>query len=96
MLGVRPEALRFVAADHPGAFPVDVEAETPLNEKIVSLTLTHGRRDILVSRPAGTPGPASGAAHVAVDASQVMLFDRESRQRIDVNDPTAANRGSAA
>ena len=96
VLGVRPEAFRFVAADHPGAIPVEVEAETPLNEKIVSLMLTHGQREILISRPAGTPGPASGAAHVAVKASQVMLFDRDSRQRIDVHGQTVANRGAAA
>ena len=36
-----------------------VEAETPLNEKIVTLVRTVRGREILVSRPAGTPRPRS-------------------------------------
>jgi hypothetical protein len=45
-----------------------VEAETPLNEKTVTLALTLRGREIMVSRPAGTPGPSAGRAHIAVDA----------------------------
>lgn len=82
ILGLRPEAIRFVGADTPGAIPVEVEAETPLNEKTVSLVLTLRGREIMVSRPAGSPGPASGRAHIAVDATSAILFDRASGQRI--------------
>jgi len=37
VIGLRPEALSFVEESTPGAIPVTVEAETPLNEKIVTL-----------------------------------------------------------
>lgn len=81
-LGLRPEGLRFVPDGTPGAIPVDVEAETPLNEKTVTLALTLRGREIMVSRPAGSPGPASGRAHIAVDATAAILFDRETGRRI--------------
>ncbi|KMW56154.1 putative erythritol ABC transporter 1, ATP-binding component 1 [Candidatus Rhodobacter oscarellae] len=78
ILGIRPEAIKFVPADAPGAFPVEIEAETPLNEKTVTLAATQAQREILISRPAGTPGPVSGTAHIAMDASGALLFDRAS------------------
>ncbi|MGF1553339.1 MAG: ABC transporter ATP-binding protein [Paracoccaceae bacterium] len=79
-LGVRPEAVRF--SDEPGAIPVTIEAETPLNEKTVTLVTTKRGREILVSRPAGTPGPAAGEAGLAIDAKGAVLFDRETGARI--------------
>lgn len=82
ILGLRPEALRFVPEAGAGAIPVMVEAETPLNEKTVALVTTLRGREIMVSRPAGAPGPASGPAHVALDAGSALLFDRASGQRI--------------
>lgn len=82
VLGLRPEALRFVEEGAPGAIAVEVEAETPLNEKTVTLTLTEGGREIMVSRPAGTPGPVHGRAFVAVDAGHALLFDRQTGARI--------------
>lgn len=82
ILGVRPEAIQFVAEGAPGAIPVVVEAETPLNEKTVTLVLTLRGREIMVSRPAGTPGPASGQAHIAVNAMSALLFDRATGHRI--------------
>lgn len=83
ILGIRPEAIRFVAAGTPGAIPVTVAAETPLNEKTVSLTLTQRQREIMVSRPSGSPGPDHGPAHLSIDAAHVHLFDAASGQRID-------------
>ncbi|MEO1492068.1 MAG: ABC transporter ATP-binding protein [Pseudomonadota bacterium] len=79
VLGIRPEALRFTTG---AGVPVTVEAETPLNEKTVTLAVTAGGREILISRPAGTMAPASGAAHVEMDAGSVILFDRATGQRI--------------
>ena len=97
VLGLRPEALRFAEEGGPGAIPVTVEAETPLNEKIVTLCVTKRGREILVSRPAGTPGPAGGPAHVLVDASHAVLFDRETGARIAPRDSAdGAERGAAA
>jgi multiple sugar transport system ATP-binding protein len=83
LLGIRPEAIRFVDPDTLGAIPVTVGAETPLNEKTVTLTLTQGMREIMVSRPSGSPGPDHGPAHLAIDAAHVHLFDTTSGQRID-------------
>lgn len=82
ILGLRPESLHFVAEGTPGAIPVEVEAETPLNEKTVTLVLTLRGREIMVSRPAGSPGPSSGKAHIAVAADAALLFDRATGARI--------------
>jgi multiple sugar transport system ATP-binding protein len=82
VLGLRPETLRFVRPGTLGSIPVLVEAETPLNEKTVTLTVTEQGQEILVSRPAGTPGPTEGQAAIAVDPSSVMLFDRSTGSRI--------------
>ena len=82
LLGLRPEAIHFVAEGAPGSIPVTVEAETPLNEKTVTLVLTLRGREIMISRPAGTPGPASGTAHIAINAASAMLFDRATGLRI--------------
>ncbi len=78
VIGLRPETIAFTDAGAPGAIPVTVEAETPLNEKTVTLVLTARGREILVSRPAGTPGPVSGPAHIAVNGQAAFLFDKES------------------
>ncbi len=83
VLGVRPEAIRFVDPDAPGAFKVAIEAETPLNEKTVTLAATARHREILISRPAGEPGPDHGDAWVSVGAEAMMLFDRATGARID-------------
>lgn len=82
ILGLRPEALHFVPKGAAGAIPIEVEAETPLNEKTVTLTLTERGREIMVSRPAGTPGPDHGPAFIAVDAAHAVLFDRDTSERI--------------
>lgn len=81
-LGIRPEAIRFVDQGAPGAFPVEIEAETPLNEKTVTLAATEHHREILISRPSGTPGPDRGRAYVAMDMGGALLFDRDSGERI--------------
>lgn len=78
IIGLRPEMLRFADA----GIPVDIEAETPFNEKIVTLTQTKRGREIFVSRPAGTPARSSGRAHLAVDGTGAVLFDRATGERI--------------
>lgn len=82
IVGLRPEALRFVEPGTPGGVPVTVEAETPLNEKTVSLARTARGREILVSRPAGTPAPAEGEATIAIDGRAALLFDAASGERL--------------
>lgn len=80
VLGLRPEALRFT--DDAGAAPVTVEAETPLNEKTVALVTTKRGREVLLSRPAGAPGPSTGDARIAVTGAAHMLFDKATGARI--------------
>ncbi len=77
-VGLRPEALRFTDK----GIPVEVEAETPLNEKTITLTQTKRGREIFVSRPAGTAGPAHGSAFLGVDAAAAILFDSDTGDRI--------------
>jgi len=96
VLGLRPETISFVDAAAPGAIPVTVEAETPLNEKTVTLALTVRGREILVSRPAGTPGPTAGPAHIAVNGSQAFLFDKASGVLLPRADLAAKRNGEAA
>ncbi|MEO0360393.1 MAG: ATP-binding cassette domain-containing protein, partial [Pseudomonadota bacterium] len=90
-LGLRPEALRFT--DDPAGAPVEVEAETPLNEKTVTLVTTKRGRELLLSRPAGTPGPAAGPARIEATGAGAMLFDGESGARIE---PEPAREAGAA
>ncbi|MCY4334163.1 MAG: ABC transporter ATP-binding protein [Litoreibacter sp.] len=78
VLGVRPEAFRFVEPNSPSAIPVQVETEAPLNEKTVTLVLTAGGREVMVTRPSGTPGPNGGTAHITIDSAATLLFDRAS------------------
>jgi len=92
-IGIRPEAIRFVPENTPGAIPLTIETEAPLNEKTVTLALTYNHREIMVSRPAGTPGPAQGSGFIAIDADNIHLFDRASGKRIA---PEAAQAQGAA
>lgn len=96
VLGLRPEAIRFVDSRAPGAIPVTIEAETPLNEKAVTLAITAGGREILISRPAGTPGPSGEQAHVAVDGAAALLFDRDTGGRIGSRSENLVRDGEAA
>jgi multiple sugar transport system ATP-binding protein len=82
LIGIRPESLRFVSAGEPGSHPIAIEAETPLNEKVVTLAVLPGGQELLISRPAGKPGPAVGAAAIAFDPASLMLFDKASGRRI--------------
>lgn len=92
VLGLRPEALHFVDERTPGAIPVTVETETPLNEKTVTLAMTARGREIMLSRPAGTPGPKSGPAHIGINEAAALLFDRESKELIPPNGINAAGK----
>ena len=96
-LGVRPEAIGFGDAGDPSAIPVSVEAETPLNEKVVDLVKTLRGREILVSRPAHEPGPVGAEAHLVIATRNALLFDRASGGRIEPRaDGTAARTEAAA
>ncbi len=87
VLGIRPEVVCF--SDAPEAIPVTIDAETPFNEKVVTLVHTRRMREILVSRPSGTVAPTSGAVRIAVDAGDVSLFDRTSGARVNARETPA-------
>ncbi len=95
VLAVRPENLEFVDAKADNAIPVIVEAETPLNEKVITLAMTTGGREILLSRPAGAPGIASGNAHVAIKIDSTLMFDKATSKLLGSNS-NESNRGEAA
>lgn len=96
VIGLRPEMIHFVGGDTSGAIPVKIEAETPLNEKTVTLAVTAGKREILISRPAGSPGPVSGTANLAIDGMKAQLFDKESGTRIRTPKEATQADGEAA
>ncbi|MGZ2256337.1 ABC transporter ATP-binding protein [Roseobacter sp. A03A-229] len=92
ILGLRPEALHFVTTETRGAIPVTVETETPLNEKTVTLAITARGREIMLSRPAGTPGPAQGPAYIGINERAALLFDRESMALVPPGDANPAGK----
>ena len=96
VLGVRPESIQFCDASQADAIPIFIEAETPLNEKTVTLALTEGKREVLVSRPSGTSAPSEGQAFISIDANRVMIFDRASGQLINQHFSAPDQAGQAA
>lgn len=76
ILGLRPESLQFVPENTTDAFAVDIETESPLNEKIVTLAITLSGEEIMVSRPANISGAASGRAWLSIMPSNALLFDK--------------------
>jgi len=89
IVGLRPETLRFAET----GIPVEIEAETPFNEKIVTLTQTKRGREIIVSRPAGTDAPSEGVANLGVEGGGALLFDGATGERI-VPTPDAKERAA--
>lgn len=96
ILAVRPESIRFCEASQPDAIPIFIETETPLNEKTVTLALTEGKREILISRPSGTTAPSEGRAFVSVDANRALIFDRNTGQMVDQHRQGLGDAGQAA
>ena len=86
VLGIRPEYLQFCEPDQPFSIPVSLEAETPLNEKIVSLVLTQGGRELLISRPADTAGPAQENTHISLGVERILLFDKQTGSLLQAAD----------
>ncbi len=82
VLGIRPESVLFVTEDTAGAIPITIEAETPLNEKVVTLALTQNNREVLISRPSGAHAPTTGRAYVSIDEQALLLFDRKTGHAI--------------
>ncbi len=84
LLGVRPENLCVVDQSGLGAFPVEVIAVTPLNEKSVLLMRTRDGREIFASE-AGIENETRrpGPAYARFDLSRALVFDETSGARIE-------------
>jgi len=84
VLGLRPESLKLSSQAKPGAFPVEIIAVTPLNEKVVLLAHTPDGREIFIAE-AGVEDErrAPGPAFAHFDPAEALLFDEASGQRIE-------------
>ena len=79
VLGIRPDALTINPSANGGTFPVDVLAETPLNEKSVLLLRTAEGKEVLAAVPASATGTVPiGPAHASFAPGAALLFDRVS------------------
>ena len=79
VLGIRPDALTITAAANGATFPVDVLAETPLNDKSVLLVKTAEGKEILAALPASAAESVPiGPAHAGFAPEAALLFDRAS------------------
>ena len=85
-IGIRPETVEFTEPSSPDAMTVNVEAVTPLNEKVVTLLVTSGGREILASQPATMSVQDSGKAAIRINPEHIHFFHRDSGQRIDSDD----------
>jgi multiple sugar transport system ATP-binding protein len=83
LLGLRPETLQVTDAAGAGAFPVEVVAVTPLNEKTVLLLRTPEGQEIFASE-AGVENEARqpGPAFAQFDPARALAFDETSGARI--------------
>jgi len=83
VLGLRPEALKVAAKPEPASFPVEILAETPLNEKSVLLMRTDEGKEVLAALPGSAAGSIGhGRAYVSFAPAGVHLFDQASSLRI--------------
>lgn len=82
--GIRPEAMTISHEPGAGAFPVELIAVTPLNERVVMLLHLADGTEFFASAPEeGAAGTREhGPAFASVDPAALLLFERDSGQRI--------------
>jgi len=86
ILGLRPETVRLHGAAVEGSFPVEIVAETPLNDRVVYLMQAADGAELLAWLP--NDGPTCGgrgAAHASFDPHAAHLFARGDGRRIERN-----------
>ena len=84
VLGLRPEALAVSTQAKGASFPVDVLAETPLNEKTVLLMRTDDGKEVLAALPLAAAGNVPlGRAFASFASATVLLFDHATGTRIE-------------
>jgi multiple sugar transport system ATP-binding protein len=84
LLGLRPESLSVTDQGGPSAFPVEVIAVTPLNEKTVLLLRMRDGQEIFASE-AGVENEARrpGPAFARFDPRRALVFDEASGARVE-------------
>lgn len=87
--GIRPEAITISEGTSPGALPVELVAVTPLNERVVMLLHLADGSEFFASAPeeAGTGTRRHGPVFASLDPGAILLFDRDSGQRIEPQAP---------
>jgi len=77
VLGIRPDALLLSQSANGATFPVEVLAETPLNDKSVLLLRAADGKEVLAALPASATGTVPiGPAHASFAPEAALLFDR--------------------
>ena len=77
VLGFRPDAVSLSQTANGATFPVEVLAETPLNDKSVLLLRAADGKEVLAALPASAAGSVPvGPAHATFAPEAALLFDR--------------------
>lgn len=84
LIGIRPEHIALTRDPGPEAFKVEVVAVTPLNERVVTLLHLADGTECFASAPddGSTSTRRHGPAYATIEPATVLVFDRESGQRI--------------
>lgn len=82
--GIRPEAIAVSQTSTEGALPVELIAVTPLNERVVMLLHLADGTEFFASSPedGATGSREHGPAFATIDPAALLIFDRDSGQRI--------------
>lgn len=87
--GIRPEAIGVSQTATEGALPVELIAVTPLNERVVMLLHLADGTEFFASSPedGAADSREHGPAFASIDSATLLIFDRESGQRIQPHTP---------
>lgn len=83
--GIRPEAIAISETAIQSALPAELIAVTPLNERVVMLLHLADGTEFFASAPedANTGTRRHGPAFASIDPDAILVFDRDSGQRIE-------------
>ena len=85
VVGIRPEHIRVGIEQRAGSLPAELDAVTPLNVRSVLLLKTSDGGELLAScseREAGRLPRGHRAVWITIEASDLLVFDAESGERL--------------
>ncbi len=87
--GIRPEAIGVSQTPIEDALQVELIAVTPLNERVVMLLHLADGTEFFASSPedGAADSREHGPAFASIDPATLLIFDRESGQRIQPHTP---------